>query len=236
MNTYPRILTLEHYPLYLDETVIKDYLRNVTDLDVDIEVEPEVQTDASGDPVLDPETGDPVLINPATGEVYEEPDPKLVQARRKLDLFIRAIEDETLGFYEDQSASPVDQSLIFDFDDRGSRYQPVALQGYAIVTADQVETQQAIDDGTITGDDVVPKFPDGTLYRPGDPNILEMARNLLLTLRSTIANVALHETERPERYLAVKSEGQSREEYVLSERPRQLYHRLDRFDLTTSWY
>lgn len=207
MVIYPRILTEDVQATYLGDPVILHFLRNVSDLDVDLS-QPDV-------------------------------DPGLARAREQLRVFLRDIEDETLWFYTDQQQTGADRSTRFD-GAVTTREQGVALDGYVAVTeqsrqAQATEDEQAAIEGR-DADAIVPRYPDDTLYEAGAPNVVQMPGDLLMTLRSTIADVAEHEVKRPDRHVKVKSEGRSREEYVLTERPRQLYHRLNRFDRTSAWY
>ena len=207
MQIYPRILTEDVQAAHLDDQVILHFLRNIDDLDVDI-TEPDV-------------------------------DAGLVRARKQLRLFIRDIEDEMLSYHTDERerAHPSPDFYVFS---GGIRQRGVALYGYEEVTeedreAQQDEDQQADADGR-EPDVIAPKYPDGTIYEVGAPNIVEIRDDLLRALRYTVADVAEHEVQRPSRHIEVKSEGQSHEEYDLTERPVRLYHRLREFDISTVWH
>ena len=239
MQIYPRILTKEQYKTYLPDVVVNDHLTNYTDLDVDLTIEPEVKTDAQGDPVLD-DQGNPVLIDPATGEVYNEPPEDLVQARKELNLFVRDIEDEVLEHHTDTDALEHPSPDYYYF--RGSmNRREVALQGYYEVTDRDLEEQAQEDaDAAAAGtepEQLVPTYPNGEYYNAGDPHILKMDSDLLLALRLTIAAVAEHETKRPSRHLESKSTGMgSKETYIQNERPMRLYRRLRNFDTSIAWH
>jgi hypothetical protein len=145
-------------------------------------------------------------------------DPKLANRRKQLRMFVAEMEMETLQHYTE----PITHTSRVPEPGRFSAFYPdpsgIYLAGYREVT------QQDIDD------DTAPALPDGSVYEVGDPHITDMDAQLLFALRRTIAAVCEHETQRPSRHIEVKTEGQSREEYVLTERPSSLYRLLEPFD------
>ena len=211
MIVYPRILPKDLYKTYLARKVIREFLRNVSDLDVDIE-------------------------SPAPPP--NDPDPKLVEARRKLDLFVRQIEDETLYFFSDTVSSTVDSTRFTEIDGLLQNQQTVALAGYVEVTQEAIDAQLLEDSmNPMNPEEIVPRYPDGELYNVGDPNIVQMDGALLLALRSTVASVARHEVEQPSMHLLLKrAEDGSREEYAMRSRPKELYTQINRFDVSTPWF
>jgi len=187
----PKILTRDLYRLYLADVVIGDYLRQPSDLDID----------------LDPP-------DPA-----DAPEDKLILARERLDLFVQQIEEEVLLKYSE----PRVRVSPGRFDPFFPTLGAVHLLGYREVTQEEVDT----------GTDL-PSTPDGEDYEEGDPNIITSDEDLIKALRQTIAAVAEHEVQRPDRTITRKSREQSREDYDLTERPSGLYRKMLRFDIRRS--
>ena len=193
MSQQPKILTEDQFRLFLSDKTVDEFLRQPSDLDVDINATP-------------------------------PPDPKLVRARKKLRLFILDIEREILLHFTEPLRSATNSLGRFDafIPTVGS----VRLVGYREVTQQQAQSTP--------GDPLyaeLPKLPDGTPYEKGDPNPITSEEDVIQALRFTIADVADHEIKRPDRSIEVKSEGQSREEYILTERPMALFRRLRQFDV-----
>jgi len=146
-------------------------------------------------------------------------DPKLDIQRDRLRIFLHKMEEETLRRYRE----PLPHRFrTGDLNDPALR--EAQLDGYKTVT------QKEIDDGA------APTYPDGTVYKVADPNPETMDDGLLFALRTVVAKVAEHETERPTRHLVVKTQGNTREEYVQNERPRTLYAPLRPYDATVIWF
>ena len=189
VNTQPKILTEDQFSLVLSRSTIREYLRQLSDLDVDINATP-------------------------------APSPKLIRARRQLRIFVADVEQEILARYRKPSTRNLFQSLNRDLVVDG-----VQLTGYREVTEEQA--------ASVPGDPLypdLPKLPDGTEYEAGDPNPITSNGDLVRAIRLTIADIADHEIERPDRFLESKSQAQSKEVYDLTERPRALYRRLRQFD------
>ena len=150
------------------------------------------------------------------------PDPKLIRARKKLRLFVLDIEREILLTYSE----PRVRSAPGRFDQFIPAIGSVHLTGYREVT--EAEASSAPGDPLYSD---LPKLPDGTEYETGDPNVLTSDERLIRALRYTIADVADHEIERPDRTVLEKSQAASKEVYDLTERPLALYRRLSTFDV-----